>query len=303
MIAAVGIDLGGTKCEVQLFDADWALVGQRRDPTPGDYDAIVALLAEQLRWAEAQAGGPVPMGVGTAGLVDAQGVSLTANLPATGRRLVADVGEAVGRPVPFVNDCRALALSEAVFGAGRGKRRVMSLILGTGVGGGLATDGALLADPMGLGGEFGHIAAPASVIVAHGLPVFRCGCGRVGCYEPYVSGPGLSRLAQALCGEEMTPEEVTGGRARGGAAARVWAVWLELMGELLVALVNAADPDLIVLGGGLSRVNGIDRALAEAMNARQIPGFAGPAIVIAEGGDASGARGAALAAWQEAAHG
>lgn len=300
MIRAAGIDLGGTKSEVQLFDAEWNRVAQRRDATPRDYDSLVSVLVEQVQWAIAQAGAPIPVGVGAAGLVDAGGNAFTANLPAKGRPLPADIAQISGHPITYVNDCRALALSEATFGAGRGYRTVMSLILGTGIGGGIALDGKLVPGPAGTGGEFGHTPAAAAVVSRHGLPIYRCGCGRLGCVETYIAGPGLRRMAGDLTGTPASPEEISAGKGRDENLRKVWSVWLEMTAELLLSLVQTADPDVIVLGGGLSQVPGVTEDLAAALSATQIAGFGAPRIVLAEGGDASGARGAALAAVQEA---
>lgn len=300
MIRAAGIDLGGTKSEVQLFDADWRLVDRRRDATPPNYDALVAMLAGQIAWAQEQAGRAVPIGIGAAGLVDAKGHAFTANLPAMGRPLPADLARAAGQAITYVNDCRALALSEAVFGAGQGQRTVMSLILGTGVGGGVVHDGQLHGGPAGTGGEFGHMPASGTALMTHGLALRQCGCGRTGCVEPYVSGPGLARIAQELAGRDMTPEEIASLRQADPDATRAWAAWLDLAADLALALVQTVDPDVIVLGGGLSRVEGLAEELHAALQAAQIPGFGVAPIVLAEGGDASGARGAALAAMQEA---
>ena len=133
---AIGIDLGGTKMEAQVFDDAWSVAARRRRDTPKDYVDLVTELADLIRWADAQTSGPVPVGIGAAGLVNPKtGLALTANLVATGQPFPADIARAVGRPVTYVNDCRALALSEAIFGQGKGRRTVMALILGTGVGG------------------------------------------------------------------------------------------------------------------------------------------------------------------------
>lgn len=297
---AAGIDLGGTKSEVQLFDSDWKQVASRRDETPRDYKALVACVSDQVRWALDQAGAPLPVGVGAAGLVDARGNAFTANLVASGHPFPADIARAAAQDVTYVNDCRALALSEAVFGAGRGRRTVMSLILGTGIGGGVVVDGALQAGPTGTGGEYGHSPASAAVVARHGLPIHTCGCGRQGCVETYVAGPGLRRMAQALCGRAMDPQEIGRQRHDDAEAASVWAVWLEMMGELMLTMVQTVDPDCIVIAGGLSRIEGLVPDLSEALAAAQIKGFDTPPVLLAEGGDASGARGAAFAALQEA---
>lgn len=300
MIAA-GIDLGGTKIEAQLFDADWALVDRRRIATPRDYATLVAAVAEQIGWIEGQ-GGRLPVGISAAGLVNpATGLALTANLAAMGKPFPADIIAAVGRPVTYINDCRALTLSEAVFGAAKGQSPAVGLILGTGIGGGVAIDGRLVPGPSGTGGEFGHFALPAGPVVAHGLPVPLCGCGRIGCAETLIAGPGMTRICEALTGEPLSPPEIAARRSE-PALARVFAVWTALLAELLKTLTLVIDPACIVLGGGLSKIAGLVPALEGALAVTQLPGFAIPRLVLAEGGDASGARGAAYAALQEARH-
>ena len=295
MIAA-GIDLGGTKIETQIFDAAWQPVSRQRVATPGDYPALVQAMAAQIRWAEAAGGEGLPIGIGAAGLVNpATGLALTANLAASGQPFPDDIAKAAGRPITYVNDCRALALSEAVFGAGRGHRTVLGLILGTGIGGGVAIDGTLMAGPSMTGGEFGHTSAAADLVARYGLPVVACGCGAVGCAETLVSGRGLTRLAEALLGQALTAPQIAA--ARDGAAAPVWQAWCALMASLLRNLTLTVDPDIIVLGGGLSQIPGVAEDLSRALQAAQLPGFAIPRIAIAEGGDSSGARGAAHAAF------
>ena len=300
MIRAAGIDLGGSKSEVQLFDDNWSLAARRRDPTPASYDALLDLLTDQIAWAAAEAGAPVPIGIGAAGLVRPDGRVLALNLPADGRPLPADICRAAGRPVTYLNDARALALSEAVLGPGRPHTAVAALILGTGVGGGIVLNGRL---PVGASGtlcEFGLLPAPVHLIGAHGLTLWDGGLGRIGTYEDYISGPGLARMAQELTGQTLSPEEIGSAKDVPGPAQDVWSLWLALTAELVLTLVRVADPGLVVLGGGLSRVPGVADDLAEALQAAQLPGFAVPAVALAEGGDASGARGAALAAWQDA---
>ena len=300
MIAA-GIDLGGTKIEAQVFDADWKTAARRRVDTPKDYPTLVAALADQVRWCEAEAGAALPTGIGAAGLVNpATGLALTANICASGKPLPGDIAEAVGRPIPYYNDCRALALSEAVFGIGRGHRGVMSLILGTGVGGGFALDGHLTPGPTHTGGEYGHTSASAALVTAHGLPVHRCGCGRDGCIETYIAGPGLSRLAAHMTGTAYAPPDLVARRTTDPKAQATWDLWLALTADLLRNLVLTVDPDIIALGGGLSRIDGVAEDLSAALQAAQLGDFAIPPIRLAEGGDTSGARGAAYAAWQDA---
>ena len=188
-MTVVGIDLGGTKIETQVFDDAWSVMDRRRSETPRDYHGLVQAMAEQIEWALALAGPEAPVGIGAAGLVNPMdGLALTANLVATGHPFPADIEKAVGRNITYVNDCRALALSEAVFGLGKGHRTVMALILGTGVGGGICVDQRILQGPTHTGGEFGHTSAPAHIVAQHGLPITQCGCGRMGCIETYLCG-------------------------------------------------------------------------------------------------------------------
>ncbi|MDB2501505.1 ROK family protein [Planktomarina temperata] len=215
---------------------------------------------------------------------------------ATGQPFPADIARAVGRPVTYVNDCRALALSEAIFGQGKGHRTVMALILGTGVGGGIAVDGAILQGPTHTGGEFGHTSAPAHLVAEHDLPIWRCGCGRMGCIETYIAGPGLARLAKHILGTDLTTVEIAARRDID--TGPVWQVWCDFSADLLHTLTLTADPDLIVLGGGLTHIDGLVEDLSATARRAQIGDFAVPEIVLAQGGDTSGARGAAYAAWQ-----
>jgi N-acetylglucosamine kinase len=298
MISA-GIDLGGTKIETQVFDEAWARLGRRRRETPRDYGALVEAVAGEVAWAEGEGAGAV--GIAAAGLVNPRtGLALTANLAATGHPFPADIARAAGRPVLYVNDCRALTLSEAVLGAARGLTPVAGLILGTGIGGGLAVDGRLVPGPSGTGGEFGHTAAPAHVVHALGLPVVPCGCGRTGCLETLIAGPGLMRLARRFGAAAESPEALAAARGTDAGARRAWEAWCALMGELVITLAHVADPAAVVLGGGLSRIPGVAEDVEAAARAAALPGFAVPRVLLAEGGDASGARGAALAARAEA---
>lgn len=297
-MTAIGIDLGGTKIETQVFDDTWCVVARQRCDTPRDYDALVRTMSDQIKWGETQAGQAAPVGIGAAGLVNpVDGLALTANLVATGKPFPTDIATAAGRRVTYINDCRALALSEAVFGQGRGHRTVMALILGTGVGGGICVDQHLLQGPTHTGGEFGHTSAPAHLVAQHALPVMQCGCGRMGCIETYIAGPGLARLAKHLTGQDVTPPQIAA--QRHGTMAQVWDIWCALTADLVHTLTLTADPDVIVLGGGLSQIDGVTDDLAKAARHAQLPGFASPPLVVAEGGGTSGARGAAYAAWQE----
>ncbi len=298
MIAA-GIDLGGTKIEAQVFDSGWTRLDSQRIATPLTYDALVAAMADQINWIEARAKG-VPIGVAAAGLVNPMtGLALTANLPATGHPFPADIARAAGRPITYVNDCRAQALSEAQFGAARGYRTSLALNLGTGLAGGIVLDGALLPGPTGLGGEFGHFALSANVVAAHNLPILRCGCGRMGCSETLIAGPGMARLYTHLGGRTASSEQIVQARKSDPVAAKTWDVWVRLTAELIFTLCLTVDPEIVVLAGGLSRAEGLVPDLASALQKAQLSGYAAPAIRLAEGGETTGARGAAFAAFTD----
>ncbi|MEP3297335.1 MAG: ROK family protein [Pseudoruegeria sp.] len=294
-----GIDLGGTKMELQLFDEDWKVVAKERRPTPNTYGALVTGLVDLIAWGDEAAGGTVPVGIGAAGLLNPQtGLVLTANLCASGQPLPGDVATAIGRDITYINDCRALALSEAVFGAGQGHHSVMSLILGTGVGGGSVVGGELLQGPTLTGGEFGHTSAPAHLLAKYNLPLLPCGCGRQACVECYISGPGMEQIAKVITGKTMTAPTIAALKHTDAQAQKVWEIWCDLTADLILSMTLTADPDVIVIGGGLSKIEGICDILHKATATAQIGDFGAPPILLAQGGDASGARGAAYAAVQ-----
>ena len=302
MIAA-GIDLGGTKIEAQIFDSGWNRVDSRRITTPKTYDALVAAMVDQIAWVTARAGA-VPVGVSAAGLINpVTGLALTANLPAMGKPFPADIAAAAGRAISYVNDCRAQVLSEAMFGAARGFVTAMGLNLGTGLAGGFVVNGRLLASPSGTGGEFGHFPLSAGPMIRHGLPLLTCGCGRVGCTETLIAGPGLARIVALKTGRQMVPQDIVAARKSDPDMAKCWAIWLELLVELMITLTLTLDPACVVLAGGLSRADGLVDELAAGLQRAQLAGYAIPVIRLAEGGDATGARGAAYAAFEEAQHG
>ncbi|MFN4170307.1 MAG: ROK family protein [Pseudorhodobacter sp.] len=297
-MTAIGLDIGGTKIEMQVFGPDWALIARDRAPTPRDYPALLDAVAALVAAAE-RVGGHAPVGISAAGLVDRRsGLAMTSNLPATGRPFPADLAARIGRPVTFINDCRAMALSEAHLGAGRGAATVLGLVLGTGVGSGFVQNGVAAEGATGISGEIGHIALPAPLIQRHGLPILRCGCSRTGCFETLVSGPGLARIADHLTGRSLTAPQIVALRGSDPGMAQVWSVWCGLVAELLVSAILTLDPEVIVLGGGLSGVDGICDDLTAAMAQAHLAGLALPRLCVAEGGDATGARGAALAATQ-----
>ena len=293
-VIAAGIDLGGTKIEAQLFDADWKVVADQRIATPVDYHGLLDAVAGLVAWADQTAGKALTIGICHPGLTDPMtGQALAANIPTTGHSFVQDISDLTAREISCLNDCRALALSEAAFGHGRGHRTVAALVMGTGIGGGVVVDKSIWEGPTGVGGEFGHGPLPAHLVQASDLPIVPCGCGRLGCVETLISGPGLTRLGQSMTGRKLSPVEIAAGRLSDPDIAKVWDVWCQLVAETLHSIVLTVDPDVIVLGGGLSQIDGVAADLSRSLGAIQLAPWGNVPIHCAQGGDASGARGAA----------
>ena len=291
-----GIDVGGTKIEACLFDERFRPLERRRVETARDtYEDLLDCIAAEARWLDQRAGFVVNIGVGLPGLVDHRsGRSLTSNLPATGRPLRADLIARLNRNVAMANDCKCFALSEANGGAAEGAQTVLGLILGTGVGAGVVHRGRLVLGHNDLPGEIGHIGIPGTFITRYGLPKLSCGCGRSGCYETLLSGPGLVRLADHLGLTGQTPEQIAraahAGHEQAGSVLRLW---ISLLAELIFTAQCTIDMDCVVLGGGLSLIPDVDQQLAAEFRARAMGGRE-VRFAIAQFGDASGARGAAM---------
>ncbi|MBL1435376.1 MAG: ROK family protein [Rhodobacteraceae bacterium] len=287
MIAG-GIDVGGTKIEASLFDGDWQAVETRRVKTPASYDELVAAVQDQAAWLEAQHAG-LPLGIGIPGRHDSKsGLAFTANLPASQKPLRADILKAIGRDASFGNDCDLFAFSEATLGAGRGFHAVFGLILGTGIGGGFCIGQKLFQSANGTVGEVGHLPFSANL----NLPLHPCGCGRTGCFETLGAGPGMVALNQHITGHTASPAEIAAKDGEG------FKSWLNLIAALVASLQCTLDPDCIVLGGGLSNIEGVAERISEAAVPVMLKGTAPPVILKAKFGDSSGTRGAALLAVQ-----
>ncbi len=292
-----GIDLGGTKIEARAYDAAFQELARNRIATPAEsYDAMLDALHAQVQWLET-IGDMQAIGLGAPGLIHPDtGVFLTANLQATGRVLRADLSGRAGRDIPVINDCRAFTLSETPAALSGQRSNTVGLVIGTGVAGGHAVDGQILPDMNGQHGEYGHLPIPASFVAAYDVPLITCGCGLTGCFETYLSGPGLQRLAKAMTGQSPTPQQALSDPD----FAEVRRAWLRLAAHLIALIARTADPALIVLGGGLGMVKGLPDDLLAALDGLLLANSAPPRITQARYGDASGARGAAIFAAQQA---
>jgi len=278
-VLRLGVDIGGTKIELAVLDAAGPQL-RRRFPTPhGGYPPALDTLAKEILAMEQEAGARLQVGVGLPGLVSSEGVVANAyNTPFNGYPLKPDLERRLGREVRFANDARCFALSEAVDGAGRGARVVFGAILGTGVGGGVVVEGRVLTGRHGIAGEWGHTPLPWMTDEEHPAPL--CKCGRPGCLEVFVSGPAKNRDL-AVLGE-----------------ARAMALYVDRLARAFAMAVNFLDPDVIVVGGGMSKHEEIYAAVPERMRPWVYHPRPSTPIVRAMHGDASGVRGAAML-WPE----
>jgi len=298
----IGIDLGGTKIEGLALDEAGAEIARLRVATPQhDYAATVRAIAEVVQELERRVGssvddrGAASVGVGIPGtIVHATGLVKNANSTwMNGQPLQRDLAAAVGRPVRCANDANCLAVSEATDGAAAGAELVFAVILGTGCGGGIAVNGQVRVGPNGVSGEWGHNPLPWAK--PDELPGPECYCGERGCIETWISGTGLARDHLRVTGAELTGPEIVAAAESGDRAAEASLARLEdRAGRALAGVVNLLDPDVIVIGGGLSK---LDRLYAHlpALIARHLFGggeLATP-VMKAKHGDASGVRGAA----------
>jgi fructokinase len=297
--AAIGVDLGGTKIEAIVLDAHGRSLWRERVPTPaGDYAGTLAAVRSLVARAESDLGlEGCTVGIGTPGTMTSAGLMKNANsVCLNGQPLEADLARVLDRPVRIANDANCLALSEASDGAAAGASVVFAVIIGTGVGGGIVVGGRLLTGPNGLAGEWGHNPLPWP---ADGeLPGPPCYCGRRGCIETWLSGPGLASDHARETGQPLSAVEI-GARAAAGdpLCEATLQRYEDRMARALAMVINLIDPDVIVLGGGLSQ---LDRLTLEVPRRWSDHVFRGGTaepvrtrLVKSLHGDSSGVRGAA----------
>ena len=256
MTLRIGIDLGGTKIEGVALASDGSIVARRRVPTPpGDYEATVSAITETVFHLEKEAGDQGSVGLGMPGILSpATGLVKNANsVCLNGRPLDRDLEAALGREVRIENDANCFALSEASDGAAAGRPCVFGVIIGTGTGGGVVVGGRILRGRNAIGGEWGHNPLPWPE--KDEQPGDRCYCGRAGCIETFLSGPGLARDYAREEGKTADGVKVAE-RARAGDAAAIACLdrYVNRMARSLASIINVLDPDAIVLGGGLSNI-------------------------------------------------
>jgi fructokinase len=292
MTYRIGIDLGGTKIEIAVLGPDGAILHRRRAATPETYQEALSLLTALVAEVEAEIGTTATVGIGIPGTVNAAtGLLKTANTKCLhGQPFVKDIAAALGRDVRVANDANCFALSESADGAAAGAPTVFGVILGTGCGGGLVVNGAVLEGRNGIAGEWGHNPLPWPR--PEELPLRPCPCGQVGCIERYVAGPALAAEADGPGAHDASHLMVraTAGDER---VIRAFAIHAERLARALAVVTNFFDPDVIVLGGGLSNLTHLYSDLPGLMRPYVFSDAFSTSIVKNLHGDSSGVRGAA----------
>ena len=291
----IGIDLGGTKIEGVVLDAQGEVRWRRRVATPkDDYAATIAAVCALVQALERDCGARCSVGVGIPGTLSAA-TGRIKNANATwlnARALDADLARAVGRPVRLANDANCLAVSEASDGAGAGAAVVFGVILGTGVGGGIVVHGRPLAGANGIGGEWGHNPLPWPEPDEQPGP--PCYCGKHGCIETFLSGPGFARDFQAATGQSLPPPGIVAQALAGaGAAAAALSRYEHRLARALASVINVLDPDVIVLAGGMSNIDRLYERVPQLWRAFVFSDAVVTRLARNRHGDSSGVRGAA----------
>ena len=298
----IGVDLGGTKIEVAALDRAGTVAARRRVPTPAhDYRATIATIRDLVGAVEAELGRTCSIGIAMPGaLSPATGLVKNANSTClVGHPFDRDLEAALGRAVRLANDADCFALSEAVDGAAAGARSVFGAILGTGVGGGIAIGGRLLAGANAIAGEWGHNPLPWPAQSESPGPL--CYCGKSGCIESFLSGPALAADHWRTTGLRQDAEAIARAATDGDAPAQAtMARYVDRLARGLASVINIVDPEIVVLGGGLSSIASLYRMVPAVWGRYVFSDTVATRLVPPLHGDASGVRGAAWL-WPEPA--
>ncbi|MEM8687745.1 MAG: ROK family protein [Pseudomonadota bacterium] len=290
-----GIDLGGTKIEIVVLGQNGQTLFEKRIPTPApDYQATLSALCDLVEEAEQVTGASTTVGIGTPGSISpTTGLLRNANsVWMNGKPLARDAKAALGRKVRLANDANCFALSEATDGAGQGASSVFGVIIGTGCGGGVVVGGEVVNGANGIGGEWGHNPLPWPDETE--VPGPQCWCGLRGCQETWLSGSGLARDHLVVTGETLKGEEIVERAGNGNAASRATLQrHAGRLGRALAAVCNLLDPEVIVLGGGLSNMPHLYEDLPDLMVPFIFSDHVTTKVLPPQHGDASGVRGAA----------
>lgn len=290
----IGVDFGGTKIEAAAIDVTGAVVARVRAPNPGAYAPSLETVRTLVAEAERTAGATGSVGVGMPGSVSPRtGLIRGANsVWLNGRPFREDLEAVLARPVRVANDANCMALSEAADGAAAGAAVVFGVIVGTGCGGGLVVDRRIVEGANGAGGEWGHTPLPWPS--AEELAVPPCWCGRPGCMETWVSGPGFEADHARTTGRNWrAPEIMAAARAGDAGAAAAFDRYADRLGRGLAVVADVCDPDVFVFGGGMSNVPELYAAVRPALAGWLFSDVCETRLAPAAHGDSSGVRGAA----------
>jgi fructokinase len=290
----IGIDLGGTKTEAVALGEDGVELLRRRIPTPRSYAASLDALVELVESVERELGQRGTVGIGIPGMISpATGRVRNANSTwLIGEPLGTELESRLGRPVRLMNDANCFALSEATDGAAAGAAVVFGVILGTGVGGAVVVHGHCLTGANLIAGEWGHNPLPwPTPDELRGPP---CYCGKRGCIETYLSGPGLERDHRERTGQSLSTREIVAAAEGGdGSARESLDLYHDRLGRGLASVIDVLDPDVVVLGGGMSNLPGLADAARDAILPYAFTDTLATRVVLNRHGDSSGVRGAA----------
>ncbi len=295
MTLALGIDLGGTKIEIIALDEAGEVLLRRRRPSPrNNYRDTLETLRDMIAETEFELGTKGTLGFGTPGAISpATGLLKNSNSTwLNGKPFDKDLADCLGREIAIANDADCLALSEATDGAAAGASTVFCVIIGTGVGGGVVVRGQPLAGPNAIAGEWGHNQLPWPE--AGELPGPACYCGRSGCIETWLSGPGMAADHLAVTGERVEPPAIVAAAAEGDTVAEATLKRYEQrLARGLAMVINLIDPDVIVLGGGLSKLERLYRSVPDNWERYVFSDSVRTRLRAPAHGDSSGVRGAA----------
>ena len=294
MTLRLGVDLGGTKIEcIALDEVGRELLRVRTDTPQGDYARTIEAIARLVVDAEQRLGGKGTVGVATPGALSrATGRLKNSNsVCLNDRPLRDDLERALARPVRIANDANCFALSEATDGAAAGAGSVFGVILGTGVGGGIVIGGRVIDGPNGIAGEWGHNPLPR--IGDDDLPLPACYCGRSACIETYLSGPAMSADHRRRTGETLTPAQIALRAAADPGCEATLSRYCERLARALATVINILDPEVVVLGGGLSNIEALYTRLPRLWGRHVFSDDVRTRLLRHRHGDSSGVRGAA----------
>lgn len=291
----IGIDLGGTKIEGIALGPDGTERARKRVPSPrNDYAATITAIRDLVASLEAEAGTQGSVGIGMPGAIS-PATRLVKNANSTwlnGQPFHADIEAALARPVRLANDADCFALSEATDGAGAGAPSVFGVILGTGVGGGIVVNGRLLSGPNAIAGEWGHNSLP--FVLPDEMPGPDCYCGKKGCIESWLSGPGFAADYMLDTREALSPEGIVAAAQAGNRPARfALRRYADRLARALAHIINILDPHVIVLGGGMSNIDALYDEVPARWGAYIFSDTVATRLARHQHGDASGVRGAA----------